>query len=232
MNDLLVRGSSLFICGSFTQISSVSAARVAVYAAGVMSALIPGANAGVNGPALCLASIGPWLFIGGQFTAAGISNFAVSEQNVATENITRFNLETFQFSEMTPFRLNGIGANNIVHAMHAFGDELIVGGDFSVIDGAPLVHSARYDPRFSTWTGLTPRSLPSPISSAVVSISSLGSDIFLGATGAGPSFFKYDTKEVIVTFNQGDSVHLKPGAVGTFINVPTNGQAGYAWAKV
>ena len=125
--------------GTFTRAGSASANRVARWSeSGGWTAL----GAGVDGPVYALAADGNDLYVGGSFTTAG---------GAGARNIARWNAITQSWHPLGAGPANGV-AQGSVYAIVAAGEDVFVGGDFSVVDGIGGGTLALYHRTTNDWS--------------------------------------------------------------------------------
>jgi hypothetical protein len=133
---LAVSGNEVFVGGLFTSAGGVSANRVARFntLTNTWSALGTGSSNGVSGPVFALAVVGNEVVVGGNFTSAG---------GVSANRVARFNTQTNTWSSLGTGSSNGV--NDVVNALAVVGNEVYVGGWFTLAGGVFASRVARYN---------------------------------------------------------------------------------------
>jgi len=149
VNAIAVSGNDIFIGGSFTQVNVdgivLNANHIARFntQTNTWSTLGLGGN-GVNGTVNALAIDGNFLYVGGSFTQANVGGPTVSVSNLA-----RFNLSTSTWQSV------GGGVDGFVYALAVSGNNLFVGGGFSIAGGSTITRGiARLNLSNNTWSAL------------------------------------------------------------------------------
>jgi hypothetical protein len=99
------------------------------------SSLGTGSSNGVNDVVYALAVVGNEVFVGGFFTSAG---------GVSANYVARFNTQTNTWSSLGTGSSNGV--NGYVYALAVVGNEVFVGGIFTLAGGIASTFIARYFP--------------------------------------------------------------------------------------
>lgn len=177
VNAMLLQGSTLYIAGSFSALSSpsglssVARANIAAidWAAGTPTAW----NPGVDGPVHALTSQGGSLYIGGSFANAG----GAAHSNAASLNTGS--------NSANPWTVNTNGA---VRAMAVTGLSVFLGGDFSLVNGVTRTALAGVDDAVGTLSAFDPALSGTSLTVRALSIS--GNLLYAGgafsAAGVSP----------------------------------------------
>ena len=144
VSDILVEGDTIYLAGSFTQITDKDGntfARNNLAAVdpntGAVTAWNPDARntTGTSSVrAMALSSDGARLFVGGTFASVGgvaRNRLAAIDLSSATGAVDR--------------KWSGAGVNNVVRALSVSGKTLYLGGDFTKVKGEPRQHLAALD---------------------------------------------------------------------------------------
>jgi hypothetical protein len=133
---LAVVGNEVVVGGGFTSAGGVSANSVARFntLTNTWSALGTGSSNGVSGPVFALAVVGNEVVVGGNFTSAG---------GVSANRVARFNTQTNTWSSLGTGSSNGV--NDVVNALAVVGNEVYVGGWFTLAGGVFASRVARYN---------------------------------------------------------------------------------------
>lgn len=128
-------GEAIYMGGFFSHVGGTAAANIAKWDGNAWSALASGINGTVMALAIFDDGDGPALFAAGEFSMAG---------GVAANNIARWDGRSWTAL--------GEGANGAIHVLQAVGPEaggpaLVVGGDFTAIDGQPANRIAFWRPK-------------------------------------------------------------------------------------
>ncbi len=105
-------------------------------ASGTWSSL--GSGNGVNGFVRALAVVGNEVYVGGYFTSAG---------GVSANRVARFNTQTNTWSSLGTGSSNGVNSGydyGAVRALAVVGDEVFVGGEFTLAGGIASTFIARW----------------------------------------------------------------------------------------
>jgi hypothetical protein len=159
---LAVRGSTLYVGGSFTTIGTVSVNRIASWdnLSGGWKSL---AN-GVNGNVTALAVSGSNLFVGGAFGLV-CGDPTCTSGNLNANNIAQWNGSTWSAL--------GSGVNANVYALAISGNNLFAGGLFTLASGLTVNHMAQ-------WNGLTWTALGNGVDGSVNALAVSGSTMYAG----------------------------------------------------
>jgi hypothetical protein len=112
-------------------------------ASGTWSTLGTGSSNGVNYPVRALAVVGNEVYVGGSFTLAG---------GVSANKVARFNTQTNTWSTLGTGSSNGV--NIYVYALAVVGNEVYVGGEFTLAGGVSANGVARFNTQTNTWSSL------------------------------------------------------------------------------
>jgi hypothetical protein len=148
---LAVVGNEVYVGGDFTEAGGVSANRVARFntQTNTWSSLGTGSSNGVSGGIVsavnALAVVGNEVYVGGDFTEAG---------GVSANYVARFNTQTNTWSSLGTGSSNGV--NDWVQALAVVGNEVVVGGDFTLAGGIASTFIARWNSGTSRVEQLSP----------------------------------------------------------------------------
>jgi N-acetylneuraminic acid mutarotase len=133
---LAVVGNEVVVGGEFTSAGGVSANGVARFntQTNTWSSLGTGSSNGVNGIVYELAVVGNEVVVGGFFTSAG---------GVSANYVARFNTQTNTWSSLGTGSSNGV--NGIVYELAVVGNEVFVGGEFTLAGGIASTFIARWN---------------------------------------------------------------------------------------
>jgi len=152
VNALAIDGSGkVYVGGDFTQAGGGSANYVARFdpATNAWSTLGTVAQNGVNNRVNALAIDGSGkVYVGGNFTQAG---------GVSANQVARFDPATNTWSTLGTGSNNGVSfvnPNPSVLAFAIYGNDVIVGGQFTSAGGVSANRVARYSPVTNTWSAL------------------------------------------------------------------------------
>jgi N-acetylneuraminic acid mutarotase len=145
--ELAVVGNEVFVGGEFTSAGGVSANRVARFntLTNTWSTLGTGSSNGVNDYVNALAVVGNEVFVGGGFTSAG---------GVSANYVARYNTQTNTWSSLGTGSSNGV--NGIVYELAVVGNEVFVGGEFTLAGGIASTFIARWNSGTSRVEQLSP----------------------------------------------------------------------------
>jgi hypothetical protein len=177
---LAVVGNEVVVGGSFTSAGGVSANRVARFntQTNTWSALGTGSQNGVNNNVFALAVVGNEVVVGGEFTSAG---------GVSANRVARFNTQTNTWSALTGSQ-NGVsggsGSGGYVNALAVVGNEVVVGGNFTLAGGVSANNVARFNTQTNTWS---PLGSSNGVSNTVRALAVVGNEVVVGGyfTSAG-----------------------------------------------
>ena len=136
VNALAVVGNEVYVGGAFISAGGVSANRVARFNTqmNTWSSLGTGSSNGVSGVTVnALAVVGNEVYVGGNFTQAG---------GVSANRVARFNTQMNTWSSLGTGSSNGV--NNWVSALAVVGNEVFVGGEFTLAGGIASTFIARW----------------------------------------------------------------------------------------
>jgi hypothetical protein len=148
---LAVVGNEVVVGGLFTSAGGVSANNVARFntQTNTWSTLGTGSSNGVSGTGLvyvyALAVVGNEVYVGGYFTEAG---------GVSANYVARFNTQTNTWSTLGTGSSNGV--NYWVYVLAVVGDEVFVGGGFTLAGGIASTFIARWNSGTSRVEQLSP----------------------------------------------------------------------------
>jgi hypothetical protein len=144
---LAVVGNEVFVGGAFISAGGVSANGVARFntQTNTWSSLGTGSSNGVNSTVTALAVVGNEVVVGGVFTSAG---------GVSANRVARFNTQTNTWSSLGTGSSNGV--NNQVYALAVVGNEVFVGGEFTLAGGIASTFIARWNSGTSRVEQLSP----------------------------------------------------------------------------
>jgi hypothetical protein len=152
VNALAVVGNEVVVGGQFTSAGGVSANNVARFntQTNTWSTLGTGSSNGVSGGSSfaavnALAVVGNEVFVGGYFTSAG---------GVSANYVARFNTQTNTWSSLGTGSSNGV--NYWVYVLAVVGDEVFVGGGFTLAGGIASTFIARWNSGTSRVEQLSP----------------------------------------------------------------------------
>jgi N-acetylneuraminic acid mutarotase len=147
VNALAVVGNEVFVGGGFISAGGVSAIGVARFntQTNTWSSLGTGSSNGVGGRVDALAVVGNEVVVGGAFTSAG---------GVSANNVARFNTQTNTWSSLGTGSSNGV--NGEVRALAVVGNEVVVGGIFTLAGGIASTFIARWNSGTSRVEQLSP----------------------------------------------------------------------------
>jgi N-acetylneuraminic acid mutarotase len=177
VNALAVVGDEVFVGGAFTSAGGVSANGVARFntQTNTWSTLGTGSSNGVGGRVAALAVVGNEVFVGGYFTSAG---------GVSANYVARFNTQTNTWSSLGTGSSNGV--NSYVNALAVVGNEVVVGGWFTLAGGVSANRVARFNTQTNTWSTLGTGS-SNGVNSNVYALAVVGNEVVVGGifTSAG-----------------------------------------------
>jgi hypothetical protein len=151
VNALAVVGNEVYVGGDFTEAGGVSANGVARFntQTNTWSSLGTGSSNGVSGGIVsavnALAVVGNEVYVGGDFTEAG---------GVSANRVARFNTQTNTWSSLGTGSSNGV--NYWVQALAVVGNEVFVGGEFTLAGGIASTFIARWNSGTSRVEQLSP----------------------------------------------------------------------------
>ncbi len=163
-NDLIMalaqNGSDLYVAGSFSQMNGVSAKKIAKWNGSKWSAL--GTGLGTAGLVYSMTATGSNLYIGGNFDKAG---------GVTVNGVAKWNGSVWSALGTPPGFSDFF--NNVASEMAVSGDNLYVGGTFSMVGGAAAQNIAKWDG--DSWSALG-----SGVDGTVYSLLVSGGDLHVG----------------------------------------------------
>jgi hypothetical protein len=132
---LAVVGNEVYVGGTFTSAGGVSANQVARFntQTNTWSSLSTGSSNGVSGNVNALAVVGNEVVVCGLFTSAG---------GMSSNRVARYNTLTNTWSSLGMFSSNGV--NDRVNALAVVGNEVVVGGGFTLAGGIASTFIARW----------------------------------------------------------------------------------------
>jgi N-acetylneuraminic acid mutarotase len=138
---LAVVGNEVVVGGFFTSAGGVSANYVARFntQTNTWSSLGTGSSNGVSGSVSALAVVGNEVVVGGEFTSAG---------GVSANRVARFNTQTNTWSSLGTGSSNGVNSGydyGAVRALAVVGNEVFVGGEFTLAGGIASTFIARWN---------------------------------------------------------------------------------------
>jgi N-acetylneuraminic acid mutarotase len=147
VSALAVVGNEVYVGGLFTSAGGVSANNVARFntQTNTWSTLGTGSSNGVNSYVYALAVVGNEVVVGGFFTSAG---------GVSANYVARFNTQTNTWSSLGTGSSNGV--NDDVNALAVSGNEVVVGGNFTLAGGIASTFIARWNSGSSRVEQLSP----------------------------------------------------------------------------
>ena len=175
---MTVIGRSLYVGGSFIAIGGVSANRIARYDldTGAWSTLGTVGGNGVNENVTSLAVVGRTLYVGGFFTEANIGGPAVRANRIA-----RYDTVSGTWSGIGI--AGGNGVNNLVFDMVAIGEDLYVGGNFTVANEGGVTVAVNSLARLQTSTNSWSKvgfANGNGIDGTVLALAVMGTDLYIG----------------------------------------------------
>jgi len=168
---LAVVGNEVVVGGWFTSAGGVSANRVARFntQTNTWSSLGTGSQNGVSGVVTALAVVGNEVVVGGNFTLAG---------GVSANYVARFNTQTNTWSTLGTGSQNGV--NDDVNALAVVGNEVVVGGNFTLAGGVSANYVARFNTQTNTWSTLGTGSSNGVFGSNVNALAVVGNEVYVG----------------------------------------------------
>ena len=168
-----VRGSEVFIGGSFLTVSHASVKNIARWDGLRWRSLGINENNGVNGTVYSIAFSGEDVYVGGSFSQAG---------KVRAHNIARWRGGLWH--PLGAGESNGLQGTFgvLVYALATVGQELYAGGHFSKAGGLPVSNLARWDMTSQTWSDAGGGvSMPDPEDPAfIAAIAVRGNQVYVG----------------------------------------------------
>ena len=133
-------------------------------------------DGGLNGPALTMVVIGSELYVGGSFTKAGLSGPGGA---VTTHNIAKWDLVGGGWSALGS---GIIGVGKEVNVFAVSGNDLYVGGTFTVAGGVPgTEYLARWDLIANTWNAVGPNvTCGTDCTYPIIALAVDGTDLYVG----------------------------------------------------
>jgi hypothetical protein len=173
VNALAVVGNEVFVGGEFTSAGGVSANYVARF--NTLTNTWSSLGNGVNNWVYALAVSGNEVYVGGYFTSAG---------GVSANYVARFNTQTNTWSSLG----NGVsgGFSPVVFALAVSGNEVYVGGRFTLAGWASANNVARFNTLTNTWSSLGTGS-QNGVNDRVLALAVVGNEVVVGGvfTSAG-----------------------------------------------
>jgi trimeric autotransporter adhesin len=165
-----VSGNTVVVGGLFTEAGGASANAVARFDLGSQSwsSLGSGASNGVNLEVFDLATSGSAVYVGGDFTQAGV---------LSANAVARFDLSVQSWTGLGNGSGNGINAS--VTAFAASGNTVYAGGFFSAAGGAAANRVARFDTVARTWSSLG-SGASNGVNDTVAALAVSGNSVFVG----------------------------------------------------
>jgi hypothetical protein len=167
---IVINGDDVYAGGWFTQAGGISAGRIVKWNGSEWSTFGSGANSRVN----AIALLGGDVYMGGWFPQAG---------GVDVNRIAKWHEDGWSaLGGIDP----GNGTNAFIRAMVVSGNDLYVGGWFTMAGGVPIRNIAK-------WDGTTWSSLGGGVNWSVYALALKGSDLYAGgfftqAGGAGANY--------------------------------------------
>ncbi len=163
-------GGDLYAGGYFNHAGGAPAGLIARWNGSVWSTLGAGVGGGDFPSVRVLAAVGNQLYAGGEFIEAG---------GQPAFKIARW--DGSQWSALGVGSSNGVSRANFisVSAIAQFGNDLLVGGDFTEAGGQPAFGVARWNG--STWSSLGNGSA-NGVNNGVYALAVLGSDLYVGGS--------------------------------------------------
>jgi hypothetical protein len=165
---LAVVGNEVFVGGTFTSAGGVSANRVARF--NTLTNTWSSLGTGVNNLVAALAVSGSEVVVGGFFTQAG---------GVSANGVASFNTQTNTWSTLGTGSSNGV--NNWVQALAVVGNEVYVGGWFTLAGGVSANRVARFNTLTNTWSSLGTGS-SNGVNGTVFALAVVGNEVVVGGT--------------------------------------------------
>lgn len=160
----------VYVGGEFNQAGSGSSTRLARLGQGKWDLI----NGSIGGTIYSIASQGDWVYIGGSFERAG---------GVDAKNVVRWNRTTNEWSALGSSGGPTDESNRgFVSAITLDGDDVYLGGEFTVAGGVTATNLVRWNSATDTWTSFG-GGVTGPVFSIVVD----GADVYAGGRflGAG-----------------------------------------------
>ncbi|HMV48106.1 MAG TPA: Ig domain-containing protein, partial [Blastocatellia bacterium] len=183
VNALALLGGDIYVGGNFTAVGAQSLNYVARYSPGTntWSALGTGSGSGVNATVNALAVIGSDLYVGGIFTVTNVGGTAVNANRVA-----KFTPATGAWSPLSATAADAGGVNGTVNALAVAGNDLYVGGSFTIANsgGATTVSAnrvAKFTPATGVWSALGTGG-GNGVDTLVLAMTVIGSDLYVGGS--------------------------------------------------
>jgi trimeric autotransporter adhesin len=176
---LSVVGNNLFVGGNFRIADAggtvVSANKVARFntSTNTWSTLVLGTENYSEDLCFALTVVGNEVFFGGVFTQANTSGIPVVSNNIA-----RFNTATNVSSALGSSGGNGL--NKQVNAIAVLGNDVFVGGNFTVVGSTLINRVARFNTATNTWSALTGVGGGNGVDGTVNALVVVGNDVFVG----------------------------------------------------
>ncbi len=161
---------AVYVAGEFNQAGAGSSTRLARLGEGAWELI----NGAIGGTIYAVASQGDWVYIGGAFGSVG---------GVAAKNVVRWNRITGEWSALGSSEgpTDDIG-RGFVSAIAVDGDNVYLGGEFSIAGGVAAKNIVRWNSATDTWT-----TFGTGVTGPVFSIIANGTDVYVGGRflGAG-----------------------------------------------
>jgi hypothetical protein len=207
VNALAVVGNEVVVGGRFTSAGGVSANYVARFntQTNTWSTLGTGSSNGVSGRVDALAVVGNEVVVGGFFNSAG---------GVSANYVARFNTQTNTWSTLGTGSSNGVNGP-FVSALAVVGNEVVVGGDFTLAGGVSANYVARFNTQTNTWSTLGTGS-SNGVEGRVNALAVVGNEVFVGGFFSSAGGVSANN---VARWNSGTSrvEQLSPTAPKTFL---------------
>jgi len=170
--NVYVGGSFIVVGGISTRVNNIARFNTQT---NTWSTLGTGSSNGVNDRVFALAVVGNEVFVGGEFTSAG---------GVSANRVARFNTQTNTWSTLGTGSSNGVsgGEYPYVYALAVVGNEVFVGGRFTLAGGVSANNVARFNTQTNTWSTLGTGSSNgvNNYGSYVYALAVVGNEVFVG----------------------------------------------------